>query len=220
VGCKTRDKYEAIRSLSGKYPIRLLCTIAGVSRSGYYKWIAGQKQPKDTTLNEIIRFEYSRLGGIYGYRRMKTLLFMKYGLSINHKRVYRLMKQMHLQATIRRKRSYRKFKYERHTVAPNVFNREFHANRPNQKWVTDITYLNVSGKRYFLSVLMDLFNNEVVSYQLSTSLDVGFVIRTVKQAIRERAPEGLLIHSDQGMHYTTHVYSKLLREKGITQSMS
>lgn len=129
------------------------------------------------------------------------------------------MKQMGMQAVIRRRR-YRPFQYTRHTLAPNLLDRNFRADRPNQKWVTDITYLQAGGKRYFLSVIMDLFNNEVVSYRLSESLDVQFVLETVKDAVKNRSTDQLLLHSDQGMHYTSKAYGNLLRKHGIIQSMS
>lgn len=174
---------------------------------------------RDAELKEIIKFEYTRLRGIYGYRRMGTLLRRKHGLIVNHKRVYRLMKQLHMQAVIRRKR-YKRINYERHTVVDNLLDRNFQAERPNQKWVTDITYLNAHGQSYFLSVMMDLFNNEIVSYQLSRNLGMGFVIQTVKEAITNRPVDDLLIHSDQGTHYTSRAYGQLLREERITQSMS
>jgi putative transposase len=152
---------------------------------------------------------------------MQVLLRRKYGLHINHKRVYRLLRELGLQAVIRRKQRYpRFFGGKGHRVAANVLNREFVAPAPNQKWATDITYLRVGGRQYYLSVLLDLFNKEVVGYQLSTMMDAQMVMATVEPALRARATDGLLIHSDQGMQYATQAYQRLLRRYGVTQSMS
>ncbi|WP_342405627.1 IS3 family transposase [Brevibacillus sp. FSL K6-2834] len=217
--CSRHGKYAVIQALSSQFPVSLLCAAAGIARSSYYKWLKTGIKQKDAAVCGIISFEHRRLGGIYGYRRMKAILLTKYGLHLNRKRVYRLMKQMNMQAIIRRRR-YPRIQYKRHTLAPNLLDRHFQAAHPNQKWVTDITYLQAGKKRYFLSVILDLFNNEVVSYRLSDSLDVQFVLETVQEAVQNRSTHQLLIHSDQGMHYTTKAYYRLLRKHGIIQSMS
>lgn len=105
-----------------------------------------------------------------------------------------------------------------HAVAANVLDRQFQAATPNAKWVTDITYLQVRGRPYYLSVLLDLFNKEVVAHQLSAHPDTRIVLATVEAALRARGRPGLLLHSDQGVQYTTRGYQALLREHGVARA--
>ena len=207
-------------TLRGAFPIGLLAQVAGVSRSGFYRWQHAHAAAHDRPLVEILQREHARLRGIYGYRRMQTLLRRDYGLQVNHKRVYRLCRDLGLQAVIRRRHPHGRFGTAVHAVAPNVLDRQFQAAAPNAKWVTDITYLQVKGRPYYLSVLLDLFNKEVVAHQLSAHPDTRIVLATVEAALRERGRPGLLLHSDQGVQYTTRGYQALLREHGVVQSMS
>jgi putative transposase len=152
--------------MSSSYSIALLCEVAGVSRSGYYKWLKAQKNPtakqiEDQELKTKIIEAHSKYKGIFGYPRMTVWLQKQTGKRINHKRV--LMKELGIQAHIRKKRVYYG-KKEMYVVSRNHLNREFTASRPNEKWVTDITYLIFNGQRLYLSVILDLYNNEVVSY--------------------------------------------------------
>src|SRR5690606_24456658 len=107
-------------------------------------------------------------------------------IHVNHKRVYRLMKLLQLQAVIRRRRPYTQYASHGNERLPNVLNRQFEADQPDRKWVTDVTYLTVNGQRMYLSVILDLFNNEVVSYQLSHHAGLELVMHTVKQAMEKR----------------------------------
>jgi putative transposase len=209
-----------IATLRGAFPLGLLAQVAGVSLSGFYRWQHAQAAAHDQPLVDILQREHARLRGIYGYRRMQTLLRRDYGLQVNHKRVYRLCRALGLQAVIRRHRSHGRFGTAVHVVAPNVLARQFQAIAPNTKWVTDITYLQMRGRPYYLSVLLDLFNKEVVAYQFSTHPDTRIVLATVAAALRERGRPGLLLHSDQGVQYTTRGYQALLRQHGVVQSMS
>lgn len=190
-----------------------------VSRAGYYKWAKAQKEDKDSELKEIISFEYEKVKGIYGYRRMTIILKRKYGIYANHKRVYRLMKQMDLQAVIRRKRTYIKNK-KGSVILPNIINRNFHAEETNKKWVTDMSYIIFNGNRMYLSVILDLFNNEVIAYKLSCTYSLEFVIDVVKEAIKGRKVKDTILHSDQGHLYTENRYVDALKSMGIIQSMS
>lgn len=190
-----------------------------VSRAGYYKWAKAQKEDKDSDLKEIITFEYEKAKGIYGYRRMKIILKRKYGIFVNHKRVYRLMKQMNLQAVIRRKRTYTKSK-KGSVILPNMLNRDFHAEEPNKKWVTDMSYIIFNGNRMYLSVILDLFNNEIVAYKINSTYSLEFVIDIVKEAMEGRDINGTILHSDQGRIYAENRYVDALKAMGITQSMS
>jgi putative transposase len=152
---------------------------------------------------------------------MRIALERKYGLLVNKKCIARVQRKYDLQARIRRKRAYNEtilLSYE--GPKPNILNQEFHADRPNQKWVTDISYVGPPGKRQYLSAVMDLFNNEIVAFRLSRTQQIPFVLESLKDAFEKRKPEGVLVHSDQGGHYTSRQYCELLREYHAQQSMS
>ncbi|SDW57552.1 HTH-like domain-containing protein [Marininema mesophilum] len=134
----------------------------------------------DEPLKQALIQAYQEMKGIYGYRRMRIHFLRKYNWRINHKRVYRLMKQLELQAVIRRKRPYIYSATYGKKRLPNRLERQFQAERPHQKWVTDVTYISVLGRRMYLSVMLDLFNNEVVSYHLNPHPSLGQVLQTVE----------------------------------------
>nr|WP_252597998.1 IS3 family transposase [Bacillus thuringiensis] len=220
-------EYEVIHILKQNFSIVLLCEIAGVSRSGYYKW---EKRINDSTEKmKEDQFIMSKIGecerdpdinGSYGYRRICIWLKKYYGLQVNHKRVYRLMRRMGLQAKIRKKK-WRHFGLkEQCVVSENLLNREFSTTRPNEKWVTDITYLTFNTKRIYLSVILDLYNNEVVAYQMSEYNNLKLVTDTVNKALRKRKVHETVLHSDRGYQYTSKKYNQLLKKNKITVSMS
>lgn len=225
---KTKEKYEIILQLSQAYSVKLLCEISQVSRSGYYKWISRKASPnKDYEIEEKILSVYTKSKKVYGYRRIKVALKRTFGLIVNHKKVIRLMKKLNIKSVVRRKR----FKYvnpknlDQGKIEPNVLNRDFKTSKLNEKWVTDITYLyyGPTRKKMYLSALKDLYNNEIVSYKISSSLDMTFVEETLHEAFKKNQKcdlTNLIIHSDQGCHYKSHTYKKILRENNITQSMS
>lgn len=218
-------KFAVIKELlHKKYNLTLLCNLAGVSRSGFYKWLNRQtfvspKQREDEALKLKIVECHEKLKGIYGYRRVKVWLKRTYAIHMNHKRVQRLMGELGLRAVIRRKRPYYG-KKEAYVISDNHLNREFTAEQPNQKWVTDITYLIFGGQRLYLSAIKDLFNNEIIAYQISSRNDLKLVLDTVKKARKRRDTKGVLLHSDQGFQYTSRQYSKLLERYEIKASMS
>lgn len=224
--CKS-NKFSAIHNLKDKYPISILCEIAGVSRSGYYNWLKLNNKPdKDTIIKEHILEAYNSSKNTYGYRRICVALYKHYNIIINHKKVLRLMRKLNIKSLIRRKRfKYNIPKFQSEKVEPNILNRDFTAIGINTKWSTDITYLyyGKNRNRLYLSAIKDLYNNEIISYEMSTNLDISFVLNTVKKAIAPlsaTAKESLIIHSDQGTHYTCIDYKSLLRKNKITQSMS
>jgi putative transposase len=207
--------------LRQKHPVRFICGISGLSESGYYRWkdnAEGTEKERET--KQILRKEHARLRGIYGYRRMKILLEKSYGLKHNRKKIYRLLKEMGLQSRIRRKRISYPYIGKGTESHPNILNRMFYAEKPGQKWVTDITVISWNGRRYYLSAILDLYNREVVGSRISPNMGLNIVTDSLKEAIAERNVEGLMIHSDQGGHYTSLAYGGLLKSKGIIQSMS
>ena len=162
---------------------------------------------------------YEANRGRYGYRRVTAQLHNE-GIGINHKTVQKLMGQMELKARTKRQK-YRSYKGEVGRVAPNVLNRDFHASRPNQKWATDVTQVNIKGDKLYLSPILDLFNGEIVSYTISKAPDLRMATRMLEKAFRARGNlHGLILHSDQGWHYQHLRYQTMLMEKGIIQSMS
>ncbi|MCY7784987.1 MULTISPECIES: IS3 family transposase [unclassified Bacillus (in: firmicutes)] len=209
---------------AGTYSLQLLCQVAGVSKSGYYKWLRKQKSPsekqiEDESVKKKIMECHQKLRGIYGYRRIQVWLEKMYGLHINHKRIQRLMNELGIRAVIRKKKPYYG-KKETHVTSDNHLNRDFTASKPNEKWVTDITYLMFNGQKLYMSVMKDLYNNEIVAYQISRRNDLKLVIDTLKKAKKKRNVKGVLLHSDQGFQYTSRLYHKLLKKYQMKASMS
>lgn len=168
--------------------------------------------------NEITAI-YHEHQGRYGYRRI-TLEMRNRGYVINHKTVQRLMKQLKLKCQVRIKK-YRSYKGEIGKVAPNIINRNFHATAPNQKWTTDVTEFSLFGQKLYLSPILDMYNSEIISYNISDKPHLGQVINMLDKAF-EKIPDvtGLIFHSDQGWQYQHKHYQHRLKERGIVQSMS
>ncbi|WP_408007328.1 IS3 family transposase [Pseudalkalibacillus sp. A8] len=170
-------RYEVIiQEMSKKYTVQLLCELAGVSRDGYYKWVKRQESPSlkqvgDNKIKKLIMECHTKLRGIYGYRRVQVWLQSVHNLHMNHKRVQRLMGVLGIKAIIRRKRPYYG-KKEAYVISENHLNRDFNASKPNEKWVTDITYLIFNGQRLYLSAIKDLYNNEIIAYEISRRNDL------------------------------------------------
>jgi transposase InsO family protein len=152
-------------------------------------------------------------------------LIETYHMKINHKRVYRLCKELGIQSIIRKKRKYPNYNQYRmkelETIAPNLLNRDFKADSPNQKWVTDITTFQVGEEKIHLSAILDLFNNEIISYEMSRNAESLLVVKTVYQAIqKEKDVQNVILHSDRGTQYTSKLYQDTLDAYGIKPSMS
>ena len=157
--------------------------------------------------------------GRYGYRRV-TMELHNRGYNTNHKLVMKLMKQEHLTCRVRMKK-YRSYKGEIGKIAPNLLNRNFQADRPNQKWTTDITEFSLFSRKLYLSPILDLYNGEIVSYEISEHPVLQQVTNMLKNAFAKISDNTQLIfHSDQGWQYQHKTYQKMLSDKGIRQSMS
>jgi transposase InsO family protein len=206
--------------LRHKYDLNTLLNQANMARSSFYYH---QKQCKSSdkyqVIKELIKSIYHKHKGRYGYRRITDELNNK-GLVINHKTVLRLMKLIGLKSIIRVKK-YKSYKGEQGKIAPNLLKRNFKAEAPNQKWATDITEFNLLGKKLYLSPIIDLFNQEIISYELTERPVFNQVVEMLKKAFK-KIPNNinLMLHSDQGWQYQMKQYQYLLKEKGITQSMS
>ena len=206
--------------LRHKYDLNILLNQTNMARSNfYYHQKQSESIDKYQVIKELIKSIYHIHKGRYGYRRITAELNNK-GLVINHKTVLRLMKLIGLKSIIRVKK-YKSYKGEQGKIAPNLLKRNFKAEAPNQKWATDITEFNISGKKLYLSPIIDLFNQEIISYELTERPVFNQVVMMLKKAFKKISNNTkLTLHSDQGWQYQMKKYQYLLKEKGIKQSMS
>jgi len=191
-----------------------------VAKSSFYYHLArGKRKDKYDKIKSLIQLIYQKHKGRFGYRRI-TLELKKQGVIINHKTVLRLMKNLGLKSLIR-VRKYKSYRGEQGKIAPNILDRNFKAHHPNQKWATDITEFNVSGNKLYLSPIIDLFNGEIISYELSERPVFAQIINMLKKSFRKiKNVQNLILHSDQGWQYQMKAYQNILKQKGIIQSMS
>jgi putative transposase len=190
-----------------------------MARSSFYYYVKQSSTDKYPEIKARIQNIYHRHKGRLGYRRI-TLLLRQEGHIINHKTVLRLMQSLKLKSIIRVKK-YTSYKGEHGRIAPNILNRVFKAEQPNEKWATDVTEFNVLGKKLYLSPVIDLYNQEIISYQLSHRPDFEMVMTMLGKAFKKATKtKSLLLHSDQGWQYQMKRYQHVLQQKGITQSMS
>lgn len=216
---KTNVKYLVIYHHKEKYTISEMCRFFEVSRSGYYDYVRRMDIPaKDLPLAEKIRECQEKCGRTYGYRRVHIWL-ERNGILRNPKTILRVMQKYGLLSEVRRKK-YRNYREYIHRY-PNLLNRDFKADRPNQKWVTDVSYIKTAQGTLYLSVIRDLYDNSIVAYKTGTEQNVNLVLSTLTAAKRkEKVTAELQLHSDQGFQYTSHGYFKLTKSYGITPSMS
>ena len=202
-----------------KYSISEMCRFFNVSRSGYYGYVSRMDiSARDMPLAEKIFECQKECGKTYGYRRVHIWL-ERNGIYRNPKTILRVMQKYGLLSVIRRKR-YRNYGEYLHKY-PNLLNRDFNAERPNQKWVTDISYIHTSQGVLYLSVIRDLFDNSIVAYKTGTEQNVNLVLSTIREAKKkEKVTAELQLHSDQGFQYTSQAYFKLTQSYGIIPSMS
>ena len=202
-----------------KYSISEMCRFFSVSRSGYYGYVKRMDTPaKDLPLAEKIRECQDRCGKTYGYRRVHIWL-ERNGIHHDPKTILRVMQKYNLLSVVRRKK-YRNYGEYLHRY-PNLLNRDFKAEKPNQKWVTDISYIKTAQGMLYLSVIRDLYDNSIVAYKTGTSQNINLVLSTIIAAKKkEKVTTELQLHSDQGFQYTSQAYYRLTQSYGITPSMS
>ena len=196
-----------------------MCRFFEVSRSGYYGFVNRMDKPaKDLELSELIRECQVETRQTYGYRRVAIWLERR-GVHHNPKTILRVMNKYSLLSVVRRRR-YCNYSQALHRY-DNLLNRDFHADRPNQKWVTDISYIKTAHGFLYLSVIRDLYDRSIVAYKTSTVQNINLVLNTIRAAkAKEKVTAELQLHSDQGFQYTSQPYFNLTKAYHITPSMS
>ena len=219
-GGKTKQTWtQAIGELRQEFNLNLLLDCTNMARSSFYYHNLRSKIDKYQEVKLQIKSIFHQHKGRYGYRRITDEL-RKTGTMINHKTVFKLMNGLGLKSLIRAKK-YKSYKGEQGKIIPNVLQRDFKADKPNQKWVTDITEFKVKDKKLYLSPVMDLYNQEIISYELSERPVFNQVIQMLKKTFNTtKNTKDLIFHSDQGWQYQMKQYQTLLKKKGIIQSMS
>ena len=218
---RAKAKYAVIYRHRKEYPILVMCKFFSVSRSGYYSFVKRMNRPeKDAALAETIRQQQDKCFHTYGYRRM-WLWLKRQNIFRNSKTVLRIMKKYDLLSEIRRRRKWQQMGQQVHRYK-NLLGREFHADRPNSKWVTDITYIHTKQGVLYLSIIRDLYDNSIVAYKTGTEQTVNLVLDTIRLAMKQekKVAAELQLHSDQGAQYASQAYFELTQAYGITPSMS
>ncbi len=194
--------------------------VVKMPKSTYYYYLNKlNSEDKYKKVKEEIQTIYHENKGRYGYRRI-TMELKNRGYKINHKTVFKLMKILGLQCFVRMKK-YRSYKGQIGKIADNLLKRDFKATKPNQKWVTDVTEFSLFGTKVYLSPIIDLFNGEVISYNISDRPVLSQVTDMLEKAFKRiKNIDELILHSDQGWQYQHKTYQFMLEKKGIKQSMS
>lgn len=217
-------KFALIDAEKASVPVAVSCRVLGVSRAGFYAW-RGRPPPararEDHRLRVLVREAHERSRRTYGSPRVHAELAAR-GERVSRKRVVRLMQEQELRARVRRR--YKNTTNSNHDlpVAPNILDRRFEADAPNQRWVGDTTELRVGDNgRLFLAAIVDLYSRFVVGWALSAVNDRHLVIRALEAALRRRRPAaGLVHHSDRGSPYASEDYQNVLKARGVACSMS
>lgn len=215
-----KSQTEIISSLRPCHKLEHLLKVAKLARSTYFYHLSRVLGcDKYSEIKQHIKDIFKKHKGCYGYRRI-TFAIKKFGISINHKLVMKLMRDLGLKSHVRKKK-YRSYKGKIGKIADNIIERDFTAKAPNTKWVTDVTEFNVRGEKLYLSPIMDLFNGEIISYATSIRPTYDAVKAMLQKAIGILKPnERPLLHSDQGWQYQMPHYQETLKKSGLTQSMS
>ena len=216
-------KFAFIRAEKANFPVRALCRILQVTRQGYYAFLKRPQSARaagDVVLRERVREVHQRSGRRYGSPRVHEAL-RREGQRVGKRRVERAMRSMGLCARAPRRYRVTTAAHPDHPKAPNTLNREFLATKPNQRWVTDISYVWTDEGWCYLAVILDLFSRSVVGWALDASLSTTLPLAALDMALRRRGPvPGLLHHSDRGCQYTSAEYRAELARQGIEVSMS
>ncbi len=200
--------------------MQAILTAAQMPRSVYYYQASvGRKPDPYLDAKTQIKTIFHTHKGRYGYRRVQVELGHQ-NHRLNHKTVQKLMTQMGIKSTVRPKR-YQSYKGAVGKVAPNLLKRHFASKKPNEKWVTDVTEFNIKGEKVYLSPILDLYNQEIISYEIADRPQINMVMQMLQSAFKRlRKGDCPMLHSDQGWQYQMGFYQEALKDQGITQSMS
>lgn len=209
-----RVLFQVIDEMRPRYSLAILLHFSGLSKSGYYKWRNTRSHARLTIDLEQHIMAIHSVRPYYGYRRM-TVALNREGFAVNHKRVYRIMRERGIQSIIRKKRRY--FGKTGGNVFPNLLKRNFTSKHPGLKLVTDITYLPTTSGFIYLSAVMDLYNNEIVAHSFSNRNNLELVFGSLAKLA---SSPGAIVHSDQGYQYTHKIYQQKLTQLKLQGSHS
>ena len=216
------DKINIILKFKKKYPLKILLEITNIKRSTYYFHLKKKDMDfkNEDIINEIKEIFYENKRK-YGYRRI-TLELRKQGFIVNHKKVLRLMKKLNLQSILyKNNKKYSLYREIAGKTTDNYIKRNFKAERPNEKWFTDITEFKLKGEKLYLSVILDAYGRYVISYNISSHPNFSQIKDMLEKAFKNNPKiANLILHSDAGWQYQKNFYIKKLEEKNIVQSMS
>ena len=225
---KQEPSYLAIQYLhdTKNYPISKLCAALHIPRCSYYKWLKRDKNRNELLNEQIIEWIkalYIEQNGVLGYRQMTIAINRNHQTHFNKKRIRRLMRALQLQSVCRKKRS----NYTPSTpevTAENILNRDFHADKPNEKWLTDVTefkwYSGQEVHKLYLSAILDLYDRRIVAYKIGSSNNNKLVFDTFDEAVENHPNAHPLFHSDRGFQYTSKIFRAKLESAKMIQSMS
>ena len=216
-------RYQFIQDQQDEFPVQRMCSVLGVSPSGYYAWqsrpISRRVQANQTLLPEI-RAIHNRSRKTYGSPRVQAEL-KECGFKVGKNRVARLMRAENLRGQRKKKQPRTTNSQHSHPVAPNRLNREFHATRPNEKWLADSTYIPTAEGWLYLAVVLDLFSRKIVGWSFAATLESYLVEQAFRMAVQDRLVlSRLLHHSDRGSQYAGEAYQRLLTDQQVQTSMS
>ncbi|WP_406637664.1 IS3 family transposase [Pseudarthrobacter quantipunctorum] len=214
-------KVQALIALKADYPLPVLLLVADLARSTFFYHQARLRSPDPKeALKAAVTEIFTTNHGRYGHRRIHSEL-TKQGWAVAKKTVLKLMRSLQLLCKVRRRKRYNSYQGEQGAIAPNLLNRKFDADAPNQKWVTDVTEFRVGDRKLYLSPVMDLFDRQIISHAISTSPNLALTNGSLKQALASLKPgHQPLVHSDQGIQYQHVTWRILLKGAGAVQSMS
>lgn len=217
-------KYAWIWEHAIEFPVALMCRVLGVSRSGYYGWLARRPSQRDKKCAQIAAAatqSHEDSNRIYGYRKVHEELVEGMGIECCKETVRKVMKKLGIRSKVARKFVSTTDSRHNRPVAENLLERDFEAMGPNQKWVADITYIRTREGWLYLAGVMDLWSRRIVGWSVSETIDAALVCDAINMAIRCRCPGSELIHhSDRGIQYASEKFQQLLGLHGITCSMS
>ena len=210
-----------MKANQASYPVSMMCRLLEVSTSGYYAWLKrppSKRSREDAILTDRIRWIYLRSRSTYGAPRVYEELKDE-GVRVGRKRVARLMRTAGMQGVSRRKKVLTTIRKPGARPAPDLVKRDFTADCPDQLWVADITYIRTWAGFLYLAVVMDAFSRRIIGWSMANHLRTELVIDALQMAIRQRRPEGVVHHSDQGSQYTSLAFGKRCREANVRPSM-